>query len=59
MQTQDLLFSLRLRRERTTYFFTCGPYDSIDLLKRKLLIFHKGIEMADIRLYHANKVSIF
>ena len=56
MQAQDIQLSLRLRRERTTYFFTCAPYDSIDLLKRKLLIFHKGIELADIRLYHANKV---
>lgn len=50
---------VRMRREKTTYFLSCGPYDSIDLLKRKLLGFHKGSELADLRLYHATKVLLF
>lgn len=50
--------TLRLRRERTTYFISNTPFESIDALKRKVLIFHKGLEIGDIRLYHANKVQI-
>ncbi len=40
-----------MKREKVTYFFTCNPLDHIDLIKRKLLLFHKGIDVQDIRLY--------
>ena len=52
------MLSLRLRRDKTTYFFSCGPYESIETLKRKLLVFLKGSELGDVRLYHGIKVNI-
>ena len=50
--------TLRIRRERTTYFISSSPFESIDTLKRKILIFHKGLEVGDLRLYYANKVQM-
>lgn len=50
--------TLRIRRDRTTYFISNSPFESIDTLKRKILVFHKGLEVGDLRLYHANKVQM-
>lgn len=60
MQTFDdsTPLTLRLRRDKTTYFISCNVYESIDSLKRKLLIFNKGLQLGDLRLYHASKVQI-
>lgn len=54
----DTSLTLLVRREKTTYFISSSPYESIDTLKRKILIFHKGVEVGDIRLFHANKVQM-
>lgn len=39
----DTPLTLLVRREKTTYFISSSPYESIDTLKRKILIFHKGL----------------
>lgn len=54
---EDPVLSIRVRRDKTTYFLTCGPFESIDSMKRKLLIFHKGLDVPDLRLYHGSKVT--
>ena len=54
----DTPLTLRIRREKTTYFISSNPFESIDTLKRKILIFHKGLDVFDIRMYHANKVQM-
>ena len=48
---------IRLRRDKTTYFILCKPTDQIELLKRKIMMFHKGIESTDIRLYIGTRVN--
>ena len=52
----ELSLCVRLKREKTIYFFTCSQIDHIDLLKRKLLPFHKGVDTPDIRLYLGTRV---
>jgi hypothetical protein len=54
----DVQLTLRIRRDKTTFFISSAPYESIDLLKRKILIFHKGLEVGDLRLYHSGKVQM-
>jgi hypothetical protein len=54
----DSPLTLRIRRDKTTYFISSNPFESIDTLKRKLLIFHKGLDVFDIRMYHSNKVQM-
>lgn len=34
---------VKVKREKTTYFLLCKPLETIDSLKRKIAIFHKGI----------------
>ena len=48
---------VRLRREKSTYFFLCKLTDQIDSLKRKIMMFHKGVEPSDIRLYIQTRVN--
>ena len=50
--------TLRVRHEKTTFFISSSPNESIDTLKRKILVFHKGLEVGDIRLYNASKVGM-
>lgn len=49
---------IRMRREKTTYFILCKPMDQIDSLKRKIMMFHKGVEPTDIRLYIGTRVVL-
>jgi hypothetical protein len=58
MNFEDPYLSIRLRREKSTYFFTCTQMETIDMLKRRLQLFHKGVELPDMRLYHGNKVIL-
>lgn len=32
---------IKLKREKSVYFLEVAPTDGIDLLKRKLMLFHK------------------
>lgn len=47
---------VKVRREKTTYFLLCKPLEPIDSVKRKLLVFHKGLEPGDIRFYLNTRV---
>ena len=50
--------SVKVRRDRSTHFFMCKPLDSIEVLKQKILLFHKGLESSDIRFYLNGRVLI-
>ena len=48
---------IKVRREKTTYFLLCKPLEPIEGLKQKILLFHKGLESSDIRLYLKARVN--
>ena len=56
--TEDLNLYVRLKRDKAMYFFTCRQLDHIDMLKRRLTSFYKGIEPSDIRLYLGTRVHL-
>jgi hypothetical protein len=54
--SEDAFISVRVRRDKSTYFFICGQYDLIDMLKRKIILFHKGVDVNEVRLFYDGKV---
>ena len=58
IETEGQQLCVKVRREKTTYFFICKPTEHIDWIKKKIIMFHKGIELNDIRLYIGTRVKM-
>ena len=48
---------VKVKRDKNMYFFMCKPLEPIEALKQKILLFHKGLESSDIRLYLHTRVK--
>lgn len=48
---------IRMKRDKSIYFFECGSHDNIDGLKRRLAPFYKNVELNEIRLYLGTRVA--
>lgn len=58
MEDEDETIYVRVRRDKTTSFFICQSYESVDSIKRRLCQYHRNVDPADIRLYYVNKVCV-
>lgn len=54
--SEDAFISVRVHRDKSTHFFICGQYDLVDMLKRKIILFHKGVDVNEVRLFYDGKV---
>ena len=47
---------IRVKRQKSIYFFECGSHDNIDSIKKRIVPMYKNVEPTDIRLYLGTRV---